>query len=364
MAIFGGNGVLPTLLFPTNEQTLLSGSALTVPPGRWLTDVGRVSALQTVDPVSGIWRTVGANGWGQRMVNSSGTNYRIANQTGSPVGATITNHGTAYTSAPTVTTTNGSTWVAIVGGAVGTSVTVVQGGSGYTFPPIVQFSAPGLATTLSNGIATTGGVQAAGTAAISAGVVTGITVTQQGAGYASAPTITLIPDARDPAPQNTSASATCVLTGSGQVTAVLCTNSGTGGLTSVPTLTFGGGGGSAAAATANMCWTVTAYTVGTAGTTYAGDILIQSVGGGGVVGTVWTNSHIEGGLVRLRPARIVGALSAGGITATAQVVEDGGIFASQPGSAINSTSTPLIANAAAITLVMGGVNDTVSIFAC
>lgn len=62
------------------------------------------------------------------------------------------------------------------GGVVTT--TVSNGGSGYTTAPTVTFAAP-----------PTGGVQAEGVATVAAGVVTGITLTKVGAGYSSAPSV-------------------------------------------------------------------------------------------------------------------------------------------------------------------------------
>jgi hypothetical protein len=54
----------------------------------------------------------------------------------------------------------------------------VSGGSGYTTAPTVTFSAPATGTT------------ATGTATITSGVVTGVTITNPGSGYTSAPTVT------------------------------------------------------------------------------------------------------------------------------------------------------------------------------
>lgn len=65
------------------------------------------------------------------------------------------------------------------GFAVGT-ITVDDGGSGYASVTIT-FSEPDV----------DGGTQATGTAVVSAGVITGITVTEEGSGYLYAPTITI-----------------------------------------------------------------------------------------------------------------------------------------------------------------------------
>ena len=59
-----------------------------------------------------------------------------------------------------------------------TSVTIINGGSGYTTVPGVVFSSPPSGTT------------ATGTAVVSGGAVVAITITNQGTGYTSAPTVT------------------------------------------------------------------------------------------------------------------------------------------------------------------------------
>ena len=63
-----------------------------------------------------------------RFVDSDGQNYRLANLTGCPVGALMTNVGSGYTSAPTVAASAGSSaWTAVVGGAINSTVTVTTG---------------------------------------------------------------------------------------------------------------------------------------------------------------------------------------------------------------------------------------------
>ena len=59
------------------------------------------------------------------------------------------------------------------------SVTVTDGGSGYTSAPTVIFAA-----------APSGGITAAGTAALSLSNVASVTVTNGGSGYPAAPTVT------------------------------------------------------------------------------------------------------------------------------------------------------------------------------
>ena len=69
-----------------------------------------------------------------------------------------------------------------IGGEGVASVTITNGGSNYDpTTTTVTFSAPQLP----------GGVTATGTAVIAGGIVTGITITEKGSGYTSAPTVTI-----------------------------------------------------------------------------------------------------------------------------------------------------------------------------
>jgi hypothetical protein len=153
--------------------TLQAGQVQLLSPAGWYwVKTGLYTTLQQYDPITGIWRAIGAgdNTAVDHFIYSDGVNYRLANQTGALVGALLTNAGSGYTSAPTVTASAGnSIWRAIVGGAVSTTVTITNGGSNYTYPPIVQFQAP-----------PSFGVQATGYATLTNGVVTSVTVTKSG----------------------------------------------------------------------------------------------------------------------------------------------------------------------------------------
>ena len=278
-------------------------------------------------------------------------NYRLANQTGALVGALLTNAGSGYTSAPTVTASAGSSiWRAVVGGAVNTTITVTNGGTNYTYPPQVEFQAP-----------PAGGVQATGYAVLTGSAVSSVVVTNQGAGYASAPTIVFSNDPREGVNGVTvgyNAAATCTLTGSGTVTAVLCLDHGQGGQTSLPTLSFGGGGGSSAAATGIMCWSITAYAAGTAGTGLSGSVAqITAEDAFPTTAAAYTNPYTQSGLVRTRNANIKAPISSGGITATGAVIYDGGIYTSSPTPIVNATASVVTA-APVVTFTLGGQTDT------
>ena len=122
----------------------------------------------------------GGIGYATAVVNISG---------GSVYSINITTGGSGYTVAPTVTIAappsgTTATATAVVSGGVVISVNVTNGGSGYTSAPTVSFSGGGIA-------------YAIGTASISAGQVSSISVAapgSRGQGYISAPTITIVSD--------------------------------------------------------------------------------------------------------------------------------------------------------------------------
>jgi hypothetical protein len=337
-----------------NRITLQSGQVYTLPgPAVWSvrTDVNTV--VQQYDPITGIWWKIGGgvSAGGSNQYYSDGINTRLANQTGCAVGALLTTAGSGYTSAPTVTASAGSSiWRAVVGGAVSTSVTVTQAGQGYTYPPMVIFDAP-----------PAGGVQATGYCTLSGATVSTVTVVNQGAGYANPPQITFLNDPREVNSSTLSdgygAAAVATLTGAQTVTAVLCLDHGNGGQTAVPTLAFSGGGGSSAAATAIMCFVITAYAVTSGGTGWTTAPQITAIDAFPSTSPAYTNPATQSGLVATGAANILGAVSAGAITATGQRVFAGGIYTSVPTIIINNTGI-LITATAALTATVGGATST------
>ena len=370
MALYSGPGQIPTFKgVPTNKITLPSGGVYPIAPaGYWMIRTGPYSVIQQYDPITGTWTRIGGGvpAGGIEYIYSDGVNYRIANQSGSVVGALLTNAGSGYTSAPVVTpSAGGSLWKSWIGGAVNTTVSITSGGSGYTYPPTVFISSP-------PPITSGGGIQATGYATISGGVVTAVTITNQGAGYTSAPTITFFNDPREnpnialsaagtgvsanTVTQGSGAAAVCTLTGSGTVTGLVCLDHGQGSLTSVPTLAFAGGGGSSAAATAIMNWTVTAATVGTGGATVVGAFVNATAEDNfPATAAAYTNPDTQANLVRIRKADVRYTVSAGSI-ATPVVIYDGGCYTSQPTTMVvgnvSAVTTPPVA-----TFTMGGVTD-------
>lgn len=355
MGLFSGSGVLPSLKGnPTNVVTLQSGQVQLISPAGWyMVHAGIYTVVQQYDPITGIWRDIG-NGThvgGVQYIYSDGVNYRLANQTGSVVGALLTNGGSGYTSAPTVSAgTTGSIWKAVVGGAVSTTVTVTNGGVGYTYPPVVEFSAP-----------PPGGIQATGYATLTSGVVSSVTVTNQGAGYASAPTIVFSNDPREGVngvSTGYNAAAVATLTGAGTVTGLLCLDHGQGGQTSVPSISFAGGGGSGATATAIMNWSITAITVGTAGAGLAGTTArVTAEDAFPTTAAAYTNTNTQANLVRTRSADIKTPISGGGLTATGAVIYDGGVYTATP-TAVALPTASVVTTAPVVTFTMGGQTDT------
>jgi hypothetical protein len=118
------------------------------------------------------------------------------------------------------------------------SLTVTDGGAGYLVAPTVSFSGGG-----GTGAAATAILSTSGT-----GVVTGFNLTNSGSGYTSNPTVTLT------APTGTASTAVATLNPAGVVDSVTVTP-GTAPFASAPAITFapaGGGAGSGAIATASL----------------------------------------------------------------------------------------------------------------
>jgi hypothetical protein len=337
-----------------NRVTLPSGATYTLGPGAGVYAIRTdgYTSVQQFDPITASWIKIGGGGTGPSMelIYSDGVNYRLANQTGCAVGALLTNAGSGYTSVPTVAASAGaSVWRAIVGGAVSTTVTINAAGTNYTYPPIVLISPPAV-----------GGIQATGHSTLSGSTVASVVIDNQGAGYTSPPQITLLNDPREYLNNLTvgyGAIATAALTGSQTVTGLLCTDHGLGGQTSVPTLTFSGGGGSSAAATAIMCFTITAYAVTTAGTGFTTAPQITAIDAFPSTSAAYTNPSSQSGLVSTAAANILGAVSSGGITITGQRVFFGGIYTSVPTVIVNNSGI-LITATAALTATVGGTTST------
>lgn len=354
--IFGAQGVSPTFRGqPGNEINLQPGQTMLIPAGTWEVCCGLYSCWQQYDPLTTTWRTVGGASSGKmnRYVNSDGVNQRIANQTGCVVAAQVTNAGSGYLSPPTVTDNGGGgvSYLAILGPVVSTSVTVTNGGKNYTYPPIVQIQAP-----------SSPGVQATAYSTISGGAVTSITIVDQGANYNFVPVITLTNDPRDTT--GVGAAATATTTGANTVAAIVVTNHGTPitSTSTVPTITITAvNGGTSATAVPIMDWTITAYTVTSAGSGYVGGVAVSALGNGyGGAASAYLNPAIQTGIEQPRPALLIATITTGAIVTTGQTVLDGGLYeGAGAAQIIYGSFTGTSASVGNVGFTFGGQADTV-----
>jgi hypothetical protein len=352
-----------TTAFPTVPVTLTSGGTYVIPSGQYQVVPGQYTFFQWYDPISQIWRPYQTPAQSDSYtISSDGNNYRLANLTGTVVGAVITNAGTGYTNgiyppsaqlgtaaAPSVTVAAGGGSVLargtlIVGGAIPTAAGnfTITGGGGYTYAPTVLISPP-----------PAGGVQATATATISSNAVSAITITNQGAGYTAAPTITIVPNPLDTAITTAATvvtSSTFALAGSGTVTAITFSINGAG-MTSVPALSFSPA--STTAATAIMCWTATTVTF--TGASNAGNGNFGLIGSTVTAGSATlTNPAISTGIFTPRFGQTAFSTTA---TPTTTTIVDGGLHQIVPNAVLVTNSNGTISAATTTTIAQGGVTD-------
>lgn len=358
---------------PTNRLALAPGDVFNIPAGTWFVNTGSYCILQYLDPVSGTWAAGPTAAWlgGQQYVKSDGFNVRVANLTGCVYNIVPTAYGTAWVQATTSLTVVGPSGVTaspIVGGQL-TLVggTLTSNGAGYGLPPLVMIPAPPNAANNSNGV---GGIAASAYAIIASGTVSGISFTNPGAGYPSAPIAVIVPNPADPNINVgiTQATVAFSLVGSGSITGALVTNNGQaipdGSLSNV-TVTIGGAG-SAATLTANVMQTVKAGSVVGTGLGYGTvGALLTSTGGSGATGTVTNSPEFLGLHFRPRPAQINLAVTAAG-TLAGQVgtVIDGGLFLSAPNAVIATNPLPganVTVSGATVAFVMGSRPDIITV---
>lgn len=348
----------------SNYLTLNAGDAITIPAqsNSYLIDLGRYLILEDLDAVTGIWRPTAecAARPGMFQIPSNGVTRRIANRLGCPVSAIIAGGGSGFTQATAAITANvgGSTWQAVVGGALSVS-SILNPGASYTVPPIVMIPSPTPAG--SNG--SVGGVPATAYATLTNGTVSSVSLNNFGAGYAFAPTAVLVPSPFDPnAGSITNATIALVLDAarSGAITAALCTNFGAPLSTiSALTLTAAGGAGTGATITPQVLQTIISGTIASGGVawgTATAPADIESVGGGAVSVAAISNPAIDFSGFVPRKAMLTGVTNAGG-TITSVTVVDGGMFLSAPTAAVASGGTIPTA-LASITFVMGSIRGT------
>lgn len=358
----------------TNRVTLYPGEALTIPAGTFLLSPAMYLVLQYLDPVTGTW-VMGSSasyGRGIQYLKSDGFNIRLANLTGCPVSASIIAYGSGYVQASTTVTVTGgggSTWLPIVGGQLGTTGTftidVPNTGAGYGIAPLVFIPPPPGPTNNANGV---GGVAAAGFTTIASGTISSFSFSNPGAGYTSAPTPVVLPSPFDPNLSTgiTNGSLVFSLTGSGSITAVLCTNPGAALATPANITLTVNGAGTGASIVANVMQTITTASVTGAGVGYgnAATLLLTTVGGVPAGGTITNNPEFNNRAWLPRPAQVglVSSGAGGTLSTQAGAIYDGGLFLGAPKAVLaiaNGGGNP--STVATIALTMGSVPDIAQI---
>ena len=341
------NGPTTGPSFGFNKVPLQAGATWLIPSGTYQVTPGPYTQIQFRDPITNLWKSLAQTPNSSSIIGSDGYNWRLANLTGCAVGALVTDVGSDYTAAPTVTATAGaSVWTAIVGGAI--TAAVGAGGTNYSYPPLLFVAAP-----------PAGGIPATLTCTLSSGAINAVTAIDQGAGYNAAPKVLVINDPRDTT--GSGGAITTTIAGAGEITAVVPINHGTP-LSAVPTLSFSGGGGSDAAATVIMEFAATGFTVTTTGAVYGDEQPFLVITGGGIVPVAGAgaivNPGVSTGLLTPRQANISGVSTSGGaITATGLVVNDGGLFQAIPTGFVLPGGDGLPTTTGAVTINVGGVTD-------
>lgn len=359
----GGTGLnlpVPKYLYPTElngatydvanaYQSLAPGEALVIPPGQMFVSAGPYSFAQYFDPINLAWRGFNTarsadSGW----IWSDGSNYRIANLTGCPVAAVVTVGGSGYVQSSTscVASTGGSTWQPIVGGMVSLN-TISVAGSGYGVAPLLFISEPAAP-----------GVQATGYCTLTGGSVTGITLTNVGAGYQSAPSAVIVPSPFDPNLPTLPVQAVAAfgIIGAGSITAVICTNNGA---PASPTLTISGVG-TGASVTAVQCFTIASGSVAAGGAGFTGGGGFTTYGGTPTAVPQWVNPAIQ--LTAAIPRQAQGSFFAtGGSLVSISTIIDGGLFFGTPIVGVDAGAGNLQTTTASVTVVLGSTADTIRI---
>lgn len=365
----------------SNRQTLAPGESFAVPAGTFLIGLGGYLVLQYLDPVTNAWSNGSGAAFtrGMQYVKSDGYNVRIANMTGCVVGALIVNAGSGYVQGSTTIVASGAgfqtgvavpTFAPVIGGQLGLTSTftidVPTKGAGYGVAPIVMIPPPPPAANNPNGV---GGIQATAYAVLGAsGSISAVSITNPGAGYVSAPPVTVVPSPFDPnlSLGITAASVSFSLTASGSITGVICTNNGgpliSGSLANV-TLTIAGAGTSGSVS-AIVMQTVVAASVSGPGVGYGtAEFGVTTIGGVPGAGGIATNPDGLRLAWQPRPAQlgITGANTSVSLGSTA-VVYDGGLFLGAPTLLVGTSSGAAAPSTiATIAAVMGSRPDIATI---
>lgn len=343
---------------PNVPQTigLQSGAIWSVPNGTFMIKLPPQCVLQWFDVNSGLWRITdsGPTQW-PIQVSSDGTNFRVVNISGTILGANITNAGTGYVqgdsfalTAPAAgTPSRTAKGTMIIGGKL--TLAVTAGGTGYSNPYFViqppQLCGGTLGACLPAFVSS---------CTLTAGVISAPVLGYAGAGYVTAPTVTVFDAVPSSVTPGSGAVITATVAGAGTWTGTIMTDYGAGyDGTHIPTFTFTTSAGVNAAATALPSMALKSVTVGSTNTGYSGNVeLLSSLGNGAALGT------LNDEFVLPRGAKAVGINSAGSIGATPIIEDAGNGFQTVPLLRQVGNATVDGSVNATFTAVVGGVNNT------
>lgn len=221
LTISGGGGTGATASVFFNAQTGKVTSWYISNRGTGYTSAPTVTVNGTLTSGSAIAAPTVTIASAPAWVLNSTTNIALSTVTGS----TITSAGTGYS--PTISITGdgtGATATSTITNGIITGLNITNGGSGYTVPPIITFTS---AT----------GAGAIATATLTGDAVTGATIANGGTGYGATVAI---------AGGGGSGATATATTVNGIVTAITITNAGFG-YSTAPTFTIGGEGSGATA---------------------------------------------------------------------------------------------------------------------
>jgi hypothetical protein len=221
-AFYSGQSVNQVTVTPGSSYAYPPTVTFSAPPANRPNGV-RATGTATIDPftrqVTGIQITNAGSGYTSAPTVTLDAGGGAATQVlltgGSVINVNITNQGARYAYAPTVVfgsvTSNGgsgATGTAIMQDGKVIGINITSGGSGYTGAPDVAF--------------VTGGNSANAFATVTNGAITAITVTDGGSNFAGAPRVKIVSGI-----DGAGATATATVAG-GQITAVTVTVGGTG----------------------------------------------------------------------------------------------------------------------------------------
>lgn len=336
---------------------LQSGAVWTPVAGSYIAKLGPQSVLQWLDTNSGLWRITDSGDSNSPVsFDTDGTNFRVLNISGTIGGINITNVGSAYKTGDTIafgapaagTPSRTAKGTIIIGGSL--TYTVTSGGTGYSNPMFI-IQPPQLC----------GGAYGASIPAflasctVTSGVISAPTGGFAGAGYVSAPTVTVVDAVPSSVTPGSGAVITATVAGAGTVTGCVMTDNGAGyDGTHIPTVTFTTATGASAAATALPSMALKSITIGSTNTGYSASTVWETSEGSGAAAIAPLNDEF----VMPRPGRGT-ATQSGGILATPLIEDAGNGFQTVPlVKQVGNATADGSVNATGVAVV-GGVNNTV-----